>query len=57
MFNLKLKTEWKKTKIELEASTNNSSATSIKKFNMTNFLLKLATWISIIKYLILPLFL
>lgn len=57
MLNFKLKTEWRKTKIELEASTNNSSATSIKKFNMTAFLLRLATWISIIKYLILPLFL
>lgn len=55
MLNFKLKSQWKKTKIELEVKTNNSSEASGKEFSVALFLLDVATVIGIIKYLIWPL--
>ena len=61
MFNLKLKCQWKKIKINMEYGTNNNSATSsVKKDSLITkmiwFSLELGTLLGIWKYILLPLF-
>lgn len=40
---------------KLDEGMNNSIASLVTDFDLTSLLIKLATWISIVKYLILPL--